>query len=234
MAKLDDIKLKPKTYVAIVLDKSGSMKSISKFAVDTYNEQLAAIRETAQDQDVSITLVHFDSKVEFKVESKDISDVEDMKMEDYIPGTSTALNDAIGFTISKLQGYEDINDENVSVLVIAITDGYENASREYTKPAIAKQVEELQGTNRWTFTYLGANVDVGRVAKDYGLFLGNVQSYETSNAGVLRAKSVSTNSTTRYMSSRSRGISASTSFYSDDEDTTSSDKIKVENSTKNQ
>jgi len=231
MAKLDEINFTPKTYVAIVLDKSGSMASISKFAVDTYNEQIAAIRESSKDQEVSITLVEFDSKVDFKVVDQDISEVSEMKMEDYIPGTMTALNDAIGLTIARLKEKKDIDDENVSVLIVAITDGAENDSKEYSRAAIAGQIKELQDTDRWTFTYLGANVDVNQISKDYGLFLGNVSGYDTNAAGVLRATQASVSSTTSYMTARSRGVSSSKSFYSDTSDS-SDELLKVDNNIK--
>lgn len=221
MAKLDDLKLKPKTYVAIILDKSQSMGSIAKFAVDTYNEQLASIRETAEEQEVSISLIQFDSDVEFKAYNTILSETTNLEMKDYIPGTMTAMNDAIGLTIARLQKEEDINDKNVSVLIVVITDGMENASKEYTKPIIAKQIKELQETDRWTFTYLGANVDVNQIARDYNFDAGNVQSYAATGAGMAKGSLLNSVGTSRFMKSRLAGATRSASFYSgpdEDED----------------
>ena len=83
----------------------------------------------------------------------------------------------MGFCITKLRA--DLkNKKDYKVLVTVITDGYENASKEYNANSIGKLVEELKGEG-WTFTYIGANQDVEKVAAE--ISINNFISY-TANA----------------------------------------------------
>ena len=54
------------------------------------------------------------------------------------------------------------------VLVTIITDGYENASRTWSGKQIKSLVQELRQMG-WTFTYIGADQDVEKVAETIGV-----------------------------------------------------------------
>ena len=80
------------------------------------------------------------------------------------PDSITPLYDAMGFSFSKMQKVlESTNDYNV--LVTILTDGEENASKEYSGIAIKKMIEELSEGN-WTFTYIGTDHDVEKFASN--------------------------------------------------------------------
>jgi len=213
---VDDIINKPKTYVGLLLDESGSMISMKKYAIDTYNEQLQTLKKNSTDQEIVIYTANFSDKVRFLNEGKEATICSEMTEASYEPSGGTALNDAVGMLIDKIKTNADINDPNVSVLVFVVTDGAENASKEYSTKNIADKIKELTDTKRWTFTYLGANVDVEKMANYYNIPLGNVKAYEYSKKGFASATHSVTRGTERFFQSRMRVASAgpevSTSF----------------------
>ena len=82
-----------------------------------------------------------------------IAKVSDFNEKDYLPTNNTPLYDAMGDSITNLQRYID---EEENALVTIITDGYENASREWNHQRVFQLVEDLKKKN-WLFTYIGAN-----------------------------------------------------------------------------
>jgi len=110
------------------------------------------------------------------------SNLKQIENKTYKPEASTMLFDAMGFDINKLkqslQGQADYN-----VLVTILTDGEENASKEFSGSDIKKFVEELK-QNRWTFTYIGADHDVEKIA--ISLSINNTMVFEKNEADIKR------------------------------------------------
>ena len=135
---------KTQVFNLVILDKSGSMEDIRKEAINGYNETLATIR-VAQNKHID-TQEHFVSLaafcgcgVQMILDKKPIAEAEKLTDKQYEPCCSTPLFDAIGSTIKHLKA--DIKDiEDAAVLVTIITDGYENASKEWTAGAIKKLI----------------------------------------------------------------------------------------------
>lgn len=96
----------------------------------------------------------------------------------------------MGFTLTSMRNYVKKIEDSVAVVTI-ITDGMENASREYTGPTIKKLVDELKGEG-WTFTYMGANQDSIEVA--FTLSIRNARNFDYSAQGTMAgmAKDAST------------------------------------------
>lgn len=214
MPKLNDLVPKQTTRVAILLDKSDSMRSLAKFAVDTYNEQLSALRANQKEQDVSITLIFFDSDVEVKCFNEPLSVAKNLDYDEYKPATMTAMCDAIGVAIAKFRALKDCNDENVSHLIVIITDGQENSSKEFHKKTIANNIKDLQKSGGWTFTFLGANVNVEEMAKEYNFDVGNTMSYKATADGMRYSSQATSRGIGNYLGLRSQGVRNMASFYS--------------------
>ena len=158
---------KTQVYNLVILDKSGSMESIRKEAIDGYNETLGTIR-TAQlkhldTQDHFVSLAAFcGCGVEMLYDKTPIKEAENLQSKQYVPCCMTPLFDAIGSTIQKLK--KDIKDvEDAAVSVTIITDGYENASKEWKGDAIKKLIEECK-EDGWMFAFIGAGEDILKVA----------------------------------------------------------------------
>lgn len=231
-----------KTYVAIILDKSGSMDMIKNEAINHFNEQLQVLKEESNAPDkvakkmlqneesnaveTYVTFVTFNNNVETLIENDDVNNVSEIDDSTYRPGGTTALYDAIGETIEKFQSYNDINDPNISVLFTIITDGQENASRKFGedkgRKKVKSQIDELQQTGKWTFTFMGANQDVMETAvNDLGIYRGNAVSFDYSAEGMNLASEAHTMSTRAYFNARRQGDLSVTSFYTEDEDASS-------------
>lgn len=87
----------------------------------------------------------------------------------------TALMDAIGTTITKVEKYDGINEKNNKVLFVIITDGQENDSKEYTKDTIKRMISDKQEKDGWEFVFLGANIDAASEAKSIGVKAENAK-----------------------------------------------------------
>ena len=158
---------KTKVYNLIILDKSGSMESIRKAAIDGYNETLGSIKSAQlkylDSQEHYISLAVFcGCGVEMVYDCTPIKDAEKLTKERYNPCCMTPLYDAIGKSVKALVKISDA-EEDSAVLVTIITDGMENASQEWTGSAIKRLIDERKEEG-WMFSYVGADHDVESVA----------------------------------------------------------------------
>ena len=171
--------------VVFILDKSGSMHGSEEDTIGGYNKYLSDNRKS----NVKVTTVLFDDNYQLLHYRKDINDIKDLTKADYQVGGCTALYDAIGITINKLD-----KDTKNKVLFIITTDGLENASKEYNKGSINKLIKEH---NNWEFIYLGANIDSYSEGASIGISEDNIANYEKSSKGISKMfKSLSTLSDT--------------------------------------
>lgn len=158
-----------KVFNLIILDESGSMMSIYRPALSGVNETLQTIREADKshdDQQHFVSLISFDTSHYNEIYKSTLAaHAVDIKEDQYRPCGGTPLYDAMGKAINDLRAHVEADD---IVLVTVITDGYENASHEYTGKAIKCLVEEMRGKG-WVFTYIGANQDVEAVAESMAI-----------------------------------------------------------------
>ena len=170
-----------RVFNLIILDESGSMSTIAKQAVSGLNETFQTIRNAQKEhheQQHFISFVTFNSaKIRTVFNRQAVSADKKIKWTDYKPDDCTPLFDAMGRSLNELK--KNVGDDDV-VLVTIITDGYENASREYSGHDIKRLVAELKGKG-WVFAYIGTNQDVDAVADDMGI--RSRMSYEYSDTG---------------------------------------------------
>lgn len=171
------------THIAFIADRSGSMHGIHTDMNGAIKELLA---NQAKEEGVRMVDVWtFDNEVEHPFVNVPIADVGDVDI--IHPRGSTALNDALGKTIVELGERFAAMPEHRrpgNVIIVVVTDGMENASREYTLAAVNAMVKTQTDEFGWVFMYLAANVDVESTARDYG-FDGRWSSgYATTASGV--------------------------------------------------
>src|ERR1041385_3538765 len=158
-------KAKPKTRVAIVLDRSGSMGSIREATIEAFNAQVESLRKYAETQDVKVGLITFSDRVDQShMTLTPISEFKNLG-ESYHPWGNTALYDAVGSAIADLSALPEASDSDKAFLLVIVTDGMENASRTFNSKTLATLIKALQQTGRWTFTYTGANQDLAQVSE---------------------------------------------------------------------
>lgn len=160
-----------KIYNLVILDASGSMQTIYNQALTGVNETLATIRLAQKEHPEllqHVTLASFSAGEHFLnriYSALPIAEARNITERDYPLLGATALYDAMGTCISELQQMVEHDDR---VLVTIITDGYENSSRTWSGQQIKSLVQELRQMG-WTFTYIGADQDVERVAGEIGV-----------------------------------------------------------------
>ena len=158
------------TEMVFILDRSGSMNGLEKDTIGGFNSMLE--KQKKLDLPANVTTVLFDDKYELLHDRTNIKGISQITEDDYYVRGCTALLDAIGKTIEKI----DVSQRHVSdeykasnVIVIIITDGYENASRKYSISDVKTMIKDKEKNEGWEFIFLGANIDAIAAARDIGI-----------------------------------------------------------------
>ncbi len=164
---------KNKLDIIFLLDRSGSMSGSENNTINSYNSYLS--KQKKNKYLTKITTILFDDQYEILFNRENIKEVKYLTNKEYYVRGCTALYDAIGKTINFYS--RQIKNK---VLFIIITDGLENASREFDKLRI-KQL--IQNHPNWEFIYLGANIDTYSEATKIGIKEYNIASYQKTKKG---------------------------------------------------
>ena len=198
-----------RTHIICILDRSASMSGIMQASLDGFNSFL--MEQKALPDEATITIALFDDKYEVLHDYVDIKEVEELTKSEWYPRGTTALLDAIAKTvnvdrakISKLSGKKKPN----KVLVCVVTDGYENASKEFKgdagKREIAKLIKDCENDD-WNFIYLAAGQDAYEVGQGFGISAGNTFTYTATMDGVTNMSAKLSDVTTNYRAMNSTG-----------------------------
>jgi hypothetical protein len=153
------------------------MLSYKETTMSGYNEYLKTLQKDDVGQNYLFTLTKFNSdKVEVIHDAVAVKDVPELTHETYDPGYTTPLYDAIGRTIKATEEKISKMRGKPAVLMVVLTDGLENASKEYSRDSVFKMIstKEKEG---WTFAYLGANQDAYAEGVKIGIPKGNILNY---------------------------------------------------------
>ena len=176
-----------KIYNIVLLDRSASMSPLREAAVQGYNGILEVVR-VAQEQNALmqqnyITLSFFNDSVTNVFDCDTIQSIPDLLLDDYRPQGNTALWDAIGISLDSLK--IKLNTlENATAVVTIISDGLENASKQYSIYAVADRVDALKGQGVM-FVFMGTNQDVAQTAAS--LHIDNYKVFEYTPEGMKEA-----------------------------------------------
>lgn len=173
------------TEIAILMDASGSMDAIRDDAVGGLNAFVADQKK--EPGRANLTVTFFDSeRFDRWVDGIDLRDCPRLG-DEYQPGACTPLLDATGRTIEELGDRLRRMPEAERpgrVMVIVITDGYENASRVFTKKRIKEMIRHQEDVYKWKFVYLGANVDAFDEGAAMGYRVDHIAGYAATDKGV--------------------------------------------------
>lgn len=171
-------------YNLVILDKSGSMESIRTEAINGYNETLGSIKATQlkhmDTQEHFVSLAAFcDCGIDMIYDMTPIKDADKLTKEQYDPCCCTPLFDAIGKTVKELKR-RTAEIEGAAYLVTIITDGYENASKEWDSKSVCKLIDSCKEEG-WMFSFIGAGEDVVKIAST--ISITNTMVWENTSEG---------------------------------------------------
>ncbi len=170
------------TLIAALLDRSGSMKTCKHATESGFDELIA--KQRSEPGDAMVTLSMFDDVYENVYANVPISDVRQL---DLVPRNMTAMLDAIGRFITEIgEGLAKLpeTDRPGTVICLIMTDGHENASREWTYEAVKALITQQREQYAWKFIFLGANIDASAVGARIGVPQAMAMTYSADDAGV--------------------------------------------------
>lgn len=186
---------KRRTELVFILDKSGSMSGLETDSIGGYNSMLA--QQRALTDDCLITTVLFDNECLLLHDRLKLTKVKDLTHKDYLVGGSTALLDAIGQTIQHMSQVKDAR----NVLFVIITDGQENASRQFTVQTVKRLLEQQKEAKGWEFIFLGANIDAVETASRIGISPDHAADFLSDSEGTQLNYQVIADTITTYRTS---------------------------------
>ena len=191
------------THVAILLDKSGSMREIKNDVIGGFNQLIED--QKAIPGELTITLVQFDQNLGLQYDVINdfslINDVQLLNESNYVPRGSTPLNDSLAKLVNetgqKLSKMEE-NNRPERILIVCITDGYENASVEYTKESLKSLIKHQEEKYSWKFMYIGANQDSFAEGNSRGISAN--YSFKSNSKGTKKMNKVMSQTLSSYRS----------------------------------
>lgn len=200
-------------FVALILDRSGSMGGMEPTTRDIVHEQVAELLDLSKKTNIHtyVTIAMFSDHDDFSMETfdlvnqKSIKECDDYTRENYRCGGLTALFDSMQRVITHIREKNDENKgKDIENLVITVSDGMENDSKEVTESSILKkQVEGLeeQDDPKWKFVYLGTMESLDN-ARNTSIKAFNTMSFNKTPED-MKAKFRSVNASNRaYYASR--------------------------------
>ena len=198
------------THITVILDRTGSMEPIREDTIGGFNAFIKAQQD--EPGDATLSLVQFDSHDPFEVVHSflEISTVPKLTHETYVPRAATPLLDAMG------RGINDL-DHNLSemvaknrpgkIVMVIVTDGHENASREFRKDQIEKMIREKEAEMDWQFVFLSSDLDGINDAMESGFTHGKSMRFNKSAAGTTAMFCSVSEKISDYRSSRANEVS---------------------------
>jgi uncharacterized protein YegL len=173
-----------RTELVFIIDRSGSMGGLENDTIGGFNSLLEEQKEV--EGQVTISTILFDNLYEVIHNRMDIKEVKPLSGKEYFVRGTTALLDAVGRSISRIhRDYcETLREERPNkVMFIITTDGFENASREYSYSRVRNYIQEMKAKYDWEFIFIGANIDAVREAKRFGINEERAVRYHADSVG---------------------------------------------------
>lgn len=175
-----------RTIYQLIVDRSGSMSDCVDATINGFNDQLNRIKGMVAEfpeQDILVGLTLFNEHSDQVFVGQPVSEIPILTRGNYIPNGGTALLDSIGQTCSLLIEREQrLSSIPTTFIVVILTDGYENSSRMYNLEQVRSMIRELEGTGKWTFSFIGATLDAVDVAAQMSIKAQN--SYQFSKSAM--------------------------------------------------
>ena len=166
------------SQIYCVIDASGSMAHFIDRTITGFNEFIQSSKAGS-----FISCIIFNDTVKVVYENTKREHVKPLTAETYEPRGSTALLDGIGQAIELANKYEPkswADSEENNVVILIMTDGYENASKTYAHAQINDLIKSKR-LNGWNFIFMGANQDAIQTASDFSISEESSLTFGTEN-----------------------------------------------------
>ena len=167
------------TEIVCVIDRSGSMADIKKDAIGGFNTFLAEQKKIPLPAYLTLTL--FNHGYEIIHGGRNLQEVQPLTEQSYVPAGTTALLDAVGRTIDdvgKRLASMSEDQRPGKILFVILTDGLENASKDYKKDKIGEMIKHQQEKYGWRFEFLAANMDAFAEASALSIPTSNAINFQ--------------------------------------------------------
>jgi hypothetical protein len=196
MPRKKKVQVNKPVEIICIIDKSGSMGAIRSDAVGGFNTFLEEQQKVKGE--ANLTLVLFDTDYQEVYHRLPVEEAKPLTDKTYIPCGGTAMNDAIGKTLAEFEKLSTTEEFGGGIVCI-LTDGMENASREFDTKTIKSMIEKAENDWNWQVVYLAANQDAFAVGSQYGFTKSF--DYDATGVGTRSALSTISASTTSYRAS---------------------------------
>ena len=198
------------THITVILDRTGSMECIRDDTIGGFNTFLK--QQKQEPGRATMTLVQFDTQDPYEVihKFKPLKDIPDLTRETFVPRAATPLLDAMGQGVNDLEdtlAYLPRDRRPTGIVMVIVTDGEENSSREFSKDQIAKMVKEKQDKAGWQFVFLSADLAAINDAIAIGVRQGSAMAFDRTAQGASSAFAASSRWVSEYRSGRSKDVS---------------------------
>lgn len=174
------------TELVFILDRSGSMAGLESDTIGGFNSLLK--KQQKEQGEAIITTVLFDDQYELLHDRINIKGVKEITDKEYFVRGCTALLDAVGKTIQKIDNVQKNTageEKAEKVMFVITTDGFENSSREYSYEKIREMIERQKSKYGWEFIFLGANIDAIAEAGKLGIDQDRAANFTNDSEGTL-------------------------------------------------
>ena len=172
------------TELVFILDRSGSMGGLESDTIGGFNGMLN--KQKVQGKKVNVTTILFDDEVDIIHDRFPVEIMEPITEKEYFVRGCTALLDAVGIAIEKMENVQKHLPKKYragKIVFVIITDGLENSSEHFTQEQIKQKIEEKKECG-WEFLFLGANIDAGKEAEKLGISKNRSVTYENDPEGI--------------------------------------------------
>ena len=197
--------------IIMVLDRSGSMASTIEETIAGFNSFIKEQKKAGENGKVS--LFQFDNEFDIIHNGISLSKVPELTTKTFVPRGSTALYDAVGRSINTAaERYGDKTPD--TVLFVILTDGMENASKEFKAEDIKKLIEKKTDEG-WQFIFVGADKDAITTGVGMGISASNSVNYMATAAGSTTAFETLSRNTSMYRSAKvkNRDMGSTSAFF---------------------
>lgn len=163
--------------IHFILDRSGSMWETLNDTIGGFNSFIHSQKKQLVngEQKCLMSLYQFDHEYNILYKNREISNVNELNTETFVPRGQTALIDAIGRTISEIS--EENNSKNKNkIIVVILTDGMENCSKEFKHKKVMEMIK-IKEKEGWQFVFLAANQDAIETAGNLGINRKSAMTY---------------------------------------------------------